>query len=195
LKNNYILIDYENVQPTQLNALKDRNFRVILFVGAKQSKLPFELVDSMQRLGDKAKYIKINGNGPNALDFHIAFYIGVITEKDKNAYFHVISKDTGFDPLIKHLRDNKVLAQRVSDVSEIAPPQNTTAQLTNDRINSVIARLDKMGESKPRKITGLENTILSVFSKKISEPELAQLISTMKQRKLITTEGEKVAYS
>ena len=55
----------------------------------------------MQSLGADAEYVRIEGNGPNALDFHIAFYIGNIAAKDPDCYFHIISKDTGFDPLIK----------------------------------------------------------------------------------------------
>ena len=99
MKNNYVLIDYENEQPKNLDILKGHEFSVKVFVGAKQAKLPFELATAMQALGDKAEYIKIDGNGPNALDFHIAFYIGHIVASDREAYFHIISKDTGFDPL------------------------------------------------------------------------------------------------
>jgi hypothetical protein len=52
----------------------------------------------MQALGAKAQYVKISGNGSNALDFHIAFYIGHLGAVDPTAYFHIISKDAGFDP-------------------------------------------------------------------------------------------------
>ena len=64
----------------------------------------------MQRLGENAEYVKMGGNGSNALDFHIAFYIGQLAERGPNAYFHIISKDSGFDPLIKHLKTRKVFA-------------------------------------------------------------------------------------
>ena len=81
---------------------------VVLFVGAKQAKVPFDLAVAMQALGEKAKYIKIAGSGRNALDFHIAFYVGELSTKEPDAYFYVISRDTGFDPLIKHLKGRKI---------------------------------------------------------------------------------------
>jgi hypothetical protein len=119
LKNNYVLIDFENVQPKNLAILNGHEFKVIVFVGSNQAKIPFELASALQALGANAEYVKIGGKGPNALDFHIAFYIGQLAERDPNAYFHIISKDTGFDPLIKHLKERKIFAQRERDLAEI----------------------------------------------------------------------------
>lgn len=96
MRTNYVLIDYENVQPKSLAALKaDPCFKVHLFVGASQAKVAFEVAEAMQALGEHARYIKIAGNGSNALDFHIAYYIGQLSSQDANAFFHIISKDAG----------------------------------------------------------------------------------------------------
>ena len=73
MPNNYILIDFENVQPGNLEILKDHQFKISLFIGASQAKIPFDLVSVMHGFGENAKYIKIPSNGNNALDFHIAF--------------------------------------------------------------------------------------------------------------------------
>ena len=51
--------------------------------------------------------MKIGGNGKNALDFYLAFYVGDLAAKDPEAGFHILSDDTGFDPLIKHLKAPK----------------------------------------------------------------------------------------
>jgi len=56
----------------------------------------------MQSLGSAAQYIKMTGTGKSALDFHIAYYIGELAVRNPNAHFHVISRDTGFDPLLTH---------------------------------------------------------------------------------------------
>jgi hypothetical protein len=66
---NYILIDLENVQPKNLNLLLEHPFKIYVFVGENQTKIPFDLVTTMQSFGENAKYIKISGNGNNALDF------------------------------------------------------------------------------------------------------------------------------
>jgi hypothetical protein len=115
---NYILIDYENVQPTVLCLLNEQSFKVLIFIGANQTKINVDLAIALQGMGDKAEYIKIDGTGSNALDFHIAFHIGRISEKDSNAYFHIISKDTGFDPLIRHLKSRKIYAIRSKEISD-----------------------------------------------------------------------------
>lgn len=66
LPTNYVLIDFENVQPKNLEILARHPFIVVLFVGANQAKVPFDLAVAMQALGEKAKYIKIAGSGRNA---------------------------------------------------------------------------------------------------------------------------------
>lgn len=61
VKTNYILIDFENVQPTNLKVLNghaaksDYRFKAIVFVGASQTKLPFDLVSAMQEMGTDAR--------------------------------------------------------------------------------------------------------------------------------------------
>ena len=40
---NYVLIDLENVQPASLAGLDAEFFKVLIFVGASQTKIPFEL--------------------------------------------------------------------------------------------------------------------------------------------------------
>ena len=47
MKKNYVLIDYENVQPKNLGVLKGHDFKVMVFVGANQTKIPFELAEAL----------------------------------------------------------------------------------------------------------------------------------------------------
>ncbi|HEX5339549.1 MAG TPA: PIN domain-containing protein, partial [Gammaproteobacteria bacterium] len=58
---NYVLVDYENVQPEALALLDAEHFKVIVFVGANQTKVTFEAAEALQRMGGKAEYIKISG--------------------------------------------------------------------------------------------------------------------------------------
>ena len=82
MRTNYVLIDYENVQPNSLAGLDAEHFRVLVFVGANQNKLTFEIAAAIQKLGPRAEYVRIAGNGANALDFHIAFHIGQLAAQD-----------------------------------------------------------------------------------------------------------------
>lgn len=95
----FVLIDLENVQPNTLAAVDRAQLNVIVFAGAAQQKIPDELAAALQRMGERAQYIKIAGNGPNALDFHIAFYIGVLAHSNPGASFLIVSKDAGRDPM------------------------------------------------------------------------------------------------
>lgn len=194
LKTNYVLIDFENVQPKNIEILKGHDFKVILFVGEKQTKIPFELVKAMQSLGDSADYIKINGNGPNALDFHIAFYIGLIATKDNDAFFHIISKDTGFDPLIRHLKSRKISAQREKTIAEIPLLKISNSKSKTERVDAIVEFLKARGNAKPRTVKTLSNSINSLFSRTLEENELLELIKELIKRKVVIENGTKVTY-
>uniref|UniRef100_UPI0040562E4A PIN domain-containing protein n=1 Tax=Candidatus Electronema sp. TaxID=2698783 RepID=UPI0040562E4A len=82
MKSNYVLIDYENVQVQSLALLKGGEFQVRVFLGPNNTKLPVELVTAMQGLGSRAEYIVLETSGSNALDFHIAYYLGALAAAD-----------------------------------------------------------------------------------------------------------------
>ena len=191
---NYVLIDFENVHPKNLELLTKHPFKVFVFVGANQSKVPFDLADSMQLLGNDAKYIKIAGNGQNALDFHIAYYVGELAGKDPGAQFHVISKDKGFDPLIKHLTSRKVQIKRVKDIAEIPLLRVPVTTSNDEKIAAIVKNLGGRGQSRPRKIRTLENTINNLFTKKLDKDELSTLTKELQKRKLIVVNKGNVSY-
>lgn len=194
LATNYVLIDFENVHPKNLELLTKHPFKVFVFVGASQSKVPFDLADSMQLLGNDARYIKIAGNGQNALDFHIAYYVGELAAKDADAQFHIISKDKGFDPLIKHLKSRKIRIQREKDLAEIPVLRVPSTTSSDVKIAAIVKNLGGRGQSRPRKVRTLENTINTLFTKKLDKNELASLIQEMQKRKLIIVNQGNVSY-
>jgi len=194
LATNYVLIDFENVQPKNLELLTTQPFKVFVFVGASQTKVSFDLADSMQLLGNDARYIKIAGNGQNALDFHIAYYVGELAAKDKEAQFHIISRDKGFDPLIKHLRSRKIRIQREKDLAEIPLLQISTTTSNDEKIAAIVKNLGGRGQSRPRKVKTLENTINTLFTKKLNKNELASLVKELQKRKLIVVNQSNVSY-
>jgi hypothetical protein len=112
MQKNYVLIDYENVPIKSLALLTGEQFHVRVFLGPKNIKLPLELVLTMHTLKHRAEYVVLETVGNNALDFHIAYYLGTLAATEPNAVFHVISKDTGFDPLLAHLKKQKMNAVR-----------------------------------------------------------------------------------
>jgi hypothetical protein len=192
---NYILLDLENVQPKNLNMLLDHPFKIYVFVGENQTKIPFDLVATMQSFGENGKYIKIPGNGNNALDFHIAYYLGNLTTVDSDGYYYIISKDTGFDPLIKHLKKNKIKIFRHKDLAEISLLRISSAKNIEETIEAVIKNLLGRGQSRPRKLSTLSNTINSLLSEKLNKKEMSSFINELKNKGYITVEQDKVLYN
>lgn len=194
MPNNYVLIDYENVQPKNLDLLESHPFKVLVFVGQSQARIPFDLADSMQLLGKDARYVRISGNGQNALDFHIAYYIGELAAGEPDAFFHIISKDKGFDPLIGHLKERKIRVRRENDIGEIPLLQLTDKTSVDEQISAIVKNLGGRGQSRPRKVTTLSNTINSLFNPKLEAKELTALVKEMEKRKLIVINQNNVSY-
>lgn len=200
-----MLIDYENVQPATIESLNHEHVKLLIFVGANQTKVPIEIAVALQQLGSRASYIQISGNGSNALDFHIAFYIGQLAAQEPKAHFHIVSKDTGFDPLIQHLKSKKISIKRVQSISDI--PTVKVAQVTatsqqqviqvatpTKPIEVIIKHLQSNKNTKPGSIKTLGNTINAIFAKKLSELEIASLINQLKARGIIQVDDTKVSY-
>jgi len=191
---NYVLIDFENVQPRNLELLTDYPCQILVFIGANQTRLPRQVVVAMQTLGEKAEYVEIDGSGPNALDFHIAYYIGRIAQKDPSGHFHIVSKDKGFDPLIRHLRSRNLRARREKDLAEIPELRISTKTSMDEKVDRIVRNLADRRQSRPRKVKTLQNTINNLMTEKLDEKGLDELVAEMKKRKLIVVKGTNVSY-
>lgn len=195
MRTNFVLIDSENVKPEYIERLKYEHFRVVVFVGANLKRLDFPIVNALQSLGSNGSYIQISSHGPSALDFHIAYYIGKLSAAHPDASFHIISKDKGFDPLIKHLQDQKISCSRSASVLEIPllratakllPPSQRAADFYKKRIAPTKAR--------PATIKSLQSAILSHFHKVLSGEDLAEVLEALTAAGYVVVNGKKVAY-
>jgi len=195
LRTNYVLIDFENVQPDSLDLLDHNHFKLLVFVGASQGNVPYNTAASLQRFGDRVEYIKISGNGSNALDFHIAYYIGRLAAEDQTAYFHIISKDTGFDPLIRHLRSKKIFVNRAKRVSDIPCIKVSNSKSAAERIEVILGKLRQLKAAKPKTLKALVSTIATLFQKQLSDQEVTGLINKMATKGYLTVSGAKITYA
>jgi hypothetical protein len=194
MRTNFILVDFENVQPKDIGLLKDGPFKVKVFLGPNQSKVPVTLAAALQTLCGNTEYVCLETAGNNAVDFHIAYYIGVLSSEEPAAYFHIISNDSGFDPLIKHLRGRKIFAQRSACIADIpyfkpALPAGAEAQ-----VEIVVADLIRRKASKPRTKKSLMSTLHALFKKELSEQQLSQLFTALCARGVVKVDGTKVSY-
>lgn len=190
-----MLIDYENVQPAALTMLDHEQFKIIVFVGASQTKITFEVAAALQQMGARAQYVKVSGNGSNALDFHIAFYIGQLAAQEPDACFHIISKDTGFDPLIQHLKSKKLLVYRSCDVTDIPIVRWASATSSAEQLAVIVTDLQRRGTAKPRSVKTLVSTINAIFQRALSDDEAAALVHQLHLQGIITIDNTKISYA
>ncbi len=193
-RTNYIFVDHENVQPTVPAALRTLDVRLVIFVGSNQSKLNTDLVIGVQELGSKAEYVKIEGNGPNALDFHIAFHIGRISAVDPNAFFHIVSKDSGFDPLIAYLKAKRIPTLRHMSIEDIPIVEANSKTNQNDCVKTVIGKLSERKSAPPKTRTTLKNAVKTMFGGQMSEDKLDSILNSLEKQKVIEVIDGKVVY-
>ena len=194
-RTNYVLVDFENVQPKDIGLLKDGPFKVKVFLGPNQPKIPVSLVVALQSLGESAEYIILETAGNNALDFHIAYYIGALSAAEPTAFFHVISKDAGFDPLLKYLKGKKIFALRSTCIADIPYFKPSFSATPEAQVEAVIADLVRRKASKPRTQKTLLSTLHALFKKELSEQQLAGLFAELCKRGIVKVEGTKVSYA
>ena len=194
-RTNYVLVDFENVQPQDIGLLKGGPFKVKIFLGPNQSKIPVSLAAALQSLGENAEYVSLETAGNNALDFHIAYYIGVLSAAEPTAFFHVISKDTGFDSLLKYLKGRKIFAQRSICIADIPYFKPVLPAAPEAQVESVIADLVRRKASKPRTQKTLLSTLHALFKKELSEQQLAALFAALCKRGIVKVDGTKVSYT
>jgi hypothetical protein len=153
-----LLIDFENIQDIDLDQIVSSDYRICVFIGESQNKIPLELVKSAQKLGDRLDWLKIDGNGRNALDFHIAYYLGSQVEKNRSNEYIILSKDKGFDPLVRYVAKQNVKCNRINSIIEIVSPRKTKDH--DQEYRKVIENLRKIEKGKrPRKRNTLKQHI------------------------------------
>lgn len=199
--NHYILIDFENIQPADLSFANDESVRVVLFAGERQQKIPIELAMALQSFGDRAEYIRAAGTGTNALDFHIAFWIGRFAERDPTAQFEIVSNDKGFDPLIAHLNIQKIVARRTSSLGDVEARKPATPKTAakkspsnNGKTQVVFDWLKALKSARPRRRKTLKNNILNHFKRSIDDKEIDKIIAALVRRKAISFDEDRVTY-
>jgi hypothetical protein len=205
----FVLIDFENIQPSNLEKLKKHDCKIKVFLSTTQSRMPLEMVKSLQVFGEDAEYIQITGSGPNALDFHIAYYLGQMAVEQPKAEFYVISKDTGFDPLMLHIRKAGVSCNRATSVDQVtgvkAAKQKVakktavaevgeSASTIQQRINKVRVNLDKRPNGRPKTLKSLRSTVNALFLKKLAATELDGLMSELEKSGVIVITDGKLSY-
>ncbi len=180
MKTNRIFVDVENVGlvPAQLSIIQGDLFHVHLFLNEQAKTIPIETWQALQPMGNRVHVIQMHGTGPNALDFHIAFYLGETAAENPDNFFHIISKDKGFDPLVAHLKSRGVFCDRKDSIAEL-PILHPVPPTVQGRVDFFMEKI-KTG-TRPRKWATLKTHLAAMFQN-CPEVEIDATIEEMKRR-------------
>lgn len=121
---NLLLVDLENRHKVDFSRL-GKTFKVIIYVGHAQNPPKATLNSVKANPFARIEIVRIEGSGKNALDFHIACQLGRTFETARETRCHVLSADTGFDPLIASLNKDGLWCQRIISLDELSPPSHS----------------------------------------------------------------------
>lgn len=194
MRTNHVLIDWENVQPDSLELLNREDVRVYLFTGALQKSIPTSTAAALQPLGSRAQYIQMARSGRNALDFHIAFYIGRLSATEENPYFHVIAKDKDLDVLIEHLKAQKIFCTRSVKVTDMPFIKLSVAKSPKERMALVADFLRAPANTLPTTRKRLAGVIKARLDKSITGEDIEAVVQAMIDDGFAVIDGTKVSF-
>jgi len=215
---NIYFIDFENVQNFSYESLdKDRDM-VVIFVGHAQSKISFDVVNRTQRLGDSVRWIKMAGSGRNALDFHIAYYLGFFNSAQEELggdhKVYIVSNDGDYDVLIKHIQEGGFSCERIGVRKEVKCEEQVSIKgavesakkdshvdsivkfkssvEVFDHLVSTLRKQEKL--KRPRTAGTLKNHVVAHYQKKTEGLLVDKVLDLLVANKKILVKDGRISY-
>lgn len=187
-----IIVDFENIQDIKdLNILSNVEIKVI--VGKSQNKISIETVQLLQKFGNLLEWIKVPGQGKNALDFFVAYFLGKYVQENKFQKYQIISKDTGYDPLIEYLKSCNINVERLINVKQAKG--SSEKQNENPDIDLVIEKIKKIQiKARPKKRSSLISHLETALKNKKSKDEITEIVEVLFERKILTELNGQLKY-
>ena len=188
----YLYIDYENVQDVNVDLIK-KTMKVMVIVGDNQSKIPIDLIVKTQPFGEGVEWLRVSGKGRNALDFFIAFFLGRDVAAHGGKSFIIYSKDTGYYPLISHLKKQGVKARRIVSFQELSDKESI--KMDEGAIRKVRDNLRKMAANKrPKKRSSLTSHVTGLLVGR-SKEDIDGILEDLFIKKIVYEENGLIKYS
>lgn len=116
----FIFVDFENLPRIKIERLDPHKHELFIFVGHKQNRIHFDLVQEAQQFGEHLHWIKIKSVSKNNLDFHLCFVMGELHQQvPASIKFYVLSKDKGFDPVLRFVRNKGRKCRRLESMKSL----------------------------------------------------------------------------
>jgi PIN domain len=200
---NHVFVDYENVHGVDAAVIETKTVHLILLLGPQRTKFDATLVEKLLHHAVNVEMIRLKSSGRNALDFALAYYLGRAVLADPCGHFHIVSKDTGYDPLIEHLRTKHIAARRHDDFTTLTfaaetklrtPTSSAVAQKPKTRSkpkiqlsildqpeSRVLEHLRKATSTRPRNEKKLISWLIAYLGHKITGTEALNLVKSLSQ--------------
>jgi hypothetical protein len=191
MPNAFLLVDFENVRDLALSQLSSE-WAVRIFVGRSQNSIPFTLTEEAQKLGERLQWVKIEGDGRNNLDFHLAWCLGWLCAAHPSASFVILSRDRGFDALIAHLVHRHFACKRIDSFGEIVGPPRERQDPELARVWASLSRIDK--KTRPRRRKTLATLIAVGLQKKLPEPAAQRIVDELFAKGLVSESNNALTY-
>ena len=178
---NYVFVDFENVHKVDLSIFNSKTVHFTLLLGARQTKLDVTLVEKLMEHAASVQLVRLASSGKNALDFAVAYYMGRAVMADPVGSFHIVSKDTGFDPLIAHLRTRQIQAERHADYTSLAFLRSSkpSAASPDEMFNRVLERLRRNTTNRPKRKATLVSHLRDFLGRATTEETVENIVERL----------------
>ena len=180
---NHVFVDFKNVHEVDQAVIGARSVSLTLLLGARQTKLDAALVEKLMEHAATVQLVRLTSSGKNALDFALAYYVGRAVMADPTGHFHIVSKDTGFDPLVEHLRSRRIHAHRHDDFTTLtfSGPAKPASAPQEDLMTRMLEHLGRQVNNRPKRKRTLVSHLLAFSGNAVTEADVVGLVERLRQ--------------
>jgi hypothetical protein len=176
-----VFVDFENVPHVDLTIVGTPAVSFTLLLGPTQTTLDVKLVEKLLAHAPSVHLVRLTSPGKNALDFTLSYYLGRAALAEPTATFHIVSKDTGYDPLIAHLRGHNMRVYRHPDFTKLpfSEKARSSQAVPGDLLTCVLEQWKKPLAGRPKSRKTLTNTLLAFARTRFPEADIAATIEIL----------------
>lgn len=165
------LIDYENVNMDGLQGIQElsESDQVYIFYSDNANKLTFSLHRQILESPAWVRYVNAETGAKNALDFQLATYLGYLVSQNAAENFCLVSKDNGFQAVVKFWQKKDVDIRLAEDLTGTDSAEEREKLLTGLRAvladkEEAPAILDFIRKYKTKQ--GINNALVKKYGSK-----------------------------
>lgn len=127
------LVDFENVRSEGLFGIENltTDDEVFIFYSENAGTLTFDVHQRIINSSANIYYVEVKTGTKNALDFQLVSYLGYMLREKPDIPYRIISKDRGFEVVVKFWQDKGVdleLTQGIEKTAQKKPVLKSSAQ-------------------------------------------------------------------